>query len=241
MANHRWGALSRIVNERIESGAHDGLLIDTGNGLVRLTARQARDAVCVSGRDTTLRDAIWREAIHAAQREGPTNETGRLFALWLAEPWMRRTLSMISIRLRVSPEDLEAEMATTLLEGLTTIDADLPGAGEKVLKSVSSRAWSEARSGSRETPVKDLFVFAPPKGLNRFPGGRWESKTAPPGHIGERSAPIRLAATPSQIEGVRLGVLAQRLGLTDILDCARRPTKRRLIGTLSLRSTGAPR
>ncbi|WP_329082192.1 hypothetical protein [Streptosporangium sp. NBC_01469] len=241
MALSSWGALLHTIDKRIVSGGHPGLSVDSGTGRVQLTADQARDAVRGVGGDTSLRDAVWREAILAARRDAPGDETGRLFAVWLAEPWMRRVLSMISTRLRVSHEDLEAEMVTSFLEGLTTADAELPGAGERLLKYAASRAWSEARSGAREIATEDPSVFVRPDDLDLSPQDGWELEISPPAREGGLPASIRFTASPAQVEGERLGTLAHRLGLMDIVYRARRPDEGRPIGTLSLRPVGAAR
>lgn len=241
MSLSSWGILLHTIDKRIVSGGHPGLSVGTGTGRVRLSVDQARDAVRGVGGDTSLRDAVWREAILAAQRKVPEDEMGRLFAVWLAEPWMRRVLSMISTRLRVSHEDLEAEMVTSFLEGLTTTDAELPGAGEGLLKYAASRAWSEARSGAREIATENPSVFAQPDDLDLFPRDGWELEISPPASENGLSAPIRFISSPAQVEGERLGTLAHRLGLMDIVYRARRPDEGRPIGTLSLRPVGAAR
>ncbi|MDP9844049.1 hypothetical protein [Streptosporangium lutulentum] len=230
-----------MIDEWIVSGEHPGLSVNSGTGRVRLTVNQARDAVRGVGGDTGLRDAVWREAILEAQRDAPGDEMGRLFAVWLAEPWMRRALSLISTRLRVSHEDLEAEMVTSFLEGLTAANVELPGVGKRLLKSAANRTWSAARSGAREIATEDPSVFAQLDDLDLFPRDGWELEIAPPAREDGLSAAIRFAASPAQVEGERLGTLAHRLGLMDIVYRARRPAEGRPIGTLSLRPVGAAR
>jgi hypothetical protein len=237
MPLHLRSDLFRRIDERIASSEHASLSIKFGT--VHLTAYQARDAVRGVGGDTTLRDMVWREAILAAQREKPGDDMARLFAVWLGEPWIRRALSMISAWIRVSHEDLEAEMVASFLEGLTSADAESPGVSDKLLKSAANRACSAARSGTREILLQDPTVLMPPDNLNLFTRDGWELEITPPGRADGLSASIRFTASPTQIEGERLGALAHRLGLQDIVYRARRPPEGRPIGALSLRPVGA--
>ncbi|GAA3673193.1 hypothetical protein GCM10022224_041820 [Nonomuraea antimicrobica] len=237
MPLHQRSDLFQRIDERIASGEHAGLSIEFGK--VHLTPYQARDAVRGLAGDTTLRDMVWREAILAAQREEPGDDMARLFAVWLGEPWMRRAISMVSAWIRVSHEDLEAEMVTSFLEGLTSADAESPGASDKLLKSAANRTCSAVRSGRREILLEDPAILIPPDDLDLFTRDRWELEITPPGRADGLSAPIRFTASPTQIEGERLGMLAHRLGLQDIVYRARRPPEGRPIGALSLRRVGA--
>ncbi|MFC7642337.1 hypothetical protein ACFQX6_16305 [Streptosporangium lutulentum] len=240
MALHPWGVLSRMIDEWIVSGEHPGLSVNSGTGRVRLTVNQARDAVRGVGGDTGLRDAVWREAILEAQRDAPGDEMGRLFAVWLAEPWMRRALSDLHSAARKS-RGSRSRNGHLFLEGLTAANVELPGVGKRLLKSAANRTWSAARSGAREIATEDPSVFAQLDDLDLFPRDGWELEIAPPAREDGLSAAIRFAASPAQVEGERLGTLAHRLGLMDIVYRARRPAEGRPIGTLSLRPVGAAR
>jgi hypothetical protein len=143
--------------------------------------------------------------------------------------------------LRVDYEDVEAEMVTSFLEGLTTADAGLQGAGERLLKFAANRAWSAARRPIGETPSEDPSRLVAPDDRDLFSRVRWEVEISPPPREQGLSAPLRLTGSRAQIEGERLGMLAHEFGLSDVVYRARRPSEGRPIGTLSLPPLGAGR
>lgn len=224
-------ALSLALDEWISAAEHQGVWIYSAAGRIHLSPREARDAV---GRNIELRDAVWREAIFAAQQE-EHGDLALLFALWLAQPWIGRAGAFIGSRVRADPEDLEAEMTTAFLEELPCTNPDLPGAGDRLLQWTARKAWAAARASVREIPTSDTSTY--PEQVN-FEAA-WELSISPPPRPNGLSAPIRFTGTSKQAEGERLGMLAHHLGLADIVYRARRPSEVRPIGNVFLRGVGA--
>ncbi|WP_459801990.1 hypothetical protein [Herbidospora sp. RD11066] len=185
-------------------------------------------------RNIELRDAVWREAIFAAQQE-EHGDLALLFALWLAQPWISRVVAFIGSRIRADPEDVEAEMTTALLEELPNTNPDLPGAGDRLLQWTARKAWASARAGVREIPVPDTSAYPEQVHFD----AAWELSISPPPRTDGLSAPIRFTGTSRQAEGERLGMLAHHFGLADIVYRARRPTEGDPIGNVFLRKVGA--
>ncbi|MBA9003026.1 hypothetical protein [Thermomonospora cellulosilytica] len=226
-----------MIAARLDQENHPGLPVDTGSDTILLSPGEAREAVRGSG----PREAVWRSAILAAQRGEPDEETSGLFALWLAQSWMSRTLSMITGRLFEDYEDIEAEFITAFLENLRTADPSRPDAGETLLKAASKSAWCLARAHARERPTGDPSVLIALDELDLYSEGGWELEFTPPPRPDRLSASLRFVATPAQLEGERLGTLAHRMGLADVVLRARRPSDDLPAGTLNLRPAGAAR
>ncbi|WP_433327408.1 hypothetical protein [Spirillospora sp. CA-294931] len=223
------------ISHHDEIVQHPGVQIQFEGQWIRLDATQAREAVRGRQGEAPYRGAVWSAVIRLAQLGG---EKDQLFAVWLAEPWINRVIQRISLQCPVSGEDLEAEMVTCVLEGLPTADPDDLEAGERVLKSAASRAWKLAMASSRERATANPHEVDHSRQhmlVGPFGSGSWELEIQPPSHEKGLSAPIRFTASTPQIEGERLGALAHRLGLADVVRQARRPGPGRPIGRLTVR------
>ncbi|MGW0391558.1 hypothetical protein ACWDYJ_11800 [Streptomyces sp. NPDC003042] len=215
--------------------------------VLRLTPAAARDVLYGPEGDEELRRAIWRQVVSEAQQEVSDSGPWRLLAIWLALPRLYRTVHKSAARLGADPADIQAEAVLGLLERLQTIDPQEQRVGDALAKAASSRAWALARQSAKETRVADIAAVAAARLARRptdtvtEPEQGWELQVAPPDRPDGLSAPIRFTASPSQIEGERIGALAQGLGLRDIVHRARRPGEGTLIGTLSLRPAGGHR
>ncbi|WP_283137498.1 hypothetical protein [Rhizohabitans arisaemae] len=216
---------------------HPGLLVDTSSGLIRLTPQEAKASI----RGNRPYEAVWRAAILAARHGEPDQELSFLFAVWLAEPWMTRVMSMISSRFRESREDLEAEFVTAFLENLHNIDLNRLDASESLLIAASRSTWALACAARRERPVNDSCDLMARDDLESYAESGWELEFIPPPRPDRLSAPLRFVADSTRIEGERLGTLAYRLGLADIVLRARRPLDDAATGHISLRAIGARR
>ncbi|WP_157250971.1 hypothetical protein [Nonomuraea typhae] len=229
--------LFQTIETRIVDQQHPGLLIETSSGLIRITPQEAGEAIKGKG----PREAVWRAAILAARRGQPSQELGSLFALWLAEPWVARVMFMISTRFRQSLEDLEAEFVTAFLESLDNVDPSLLDAGESLLKAASRKTWSLACAATRERLLGDPVELIARDNLESYADHGWELEFIPPQQPDRLSAALRFVADSAQIEGERLGTLAYRMGLADIVLRARRPPEELATGHVTLRAIGAYR
>lgn len=232
--------LSCMLEEHVDPDRHPGLQIITDSGPLLLTAHEARDAVRAHDGDIALRAAVWQAAVRKARNEHADDQT-RLFALWLAGPWLRRTLALVHALLGVAHEDFEAEFTAAFLEALSVIDEEPPDLGARLLRAASAPVWHAARRLSKwiefsrpcdPTLIDDLDV--PSADL-------WELEIQPPIDGDHLSAPLRIVGSAMAVEGARVGALAGRMGLSDFVHKARRPAEGVRVGTLRLRPAGAAR
>ncbi|QFG24675.1 hypothetical protein [Actinomadura sp. WMMB 499] len=179
-------------------------------------------------------------AITSALRGQPDRDLAQYFALWLGQPWFVRTIAFVTARLHVDPADVEAALVASFLEELPNSDPDAPGAGEMLLRRASRRVWPEASCGLRDVAVADIDEVARLADLDAVPGEGWELEIDPPAGAAGLRAPIRITSR-RQAEGERVGMLAQDLGLGEIVHRARRLGEGRPVGRLSLRRIGAAR
>ncbi|MGP3966469.1 hypothetical protein [Streptomyces sp. 6N223] len=226
-------------------------------GVRHLSPGQARDLLYRPDADPAFRDALWRQVIVAAQREGAGSSWQALTA-WLALPGLRRSVRSISFALRADHQDLQAEALLAVLETLNAIDPEPPEPGGRLVKAAIGRVWAYAKLAAPETPVADVAAVLP------VPDRAWELEIQPPDRPEGLAAPLRFTVprttrpVPKQApdpdpdldpdldpdpdsdpEEERLTDMAHRLGLRDIVYRARRPGEGTPIGVLSLRPAGA--
>ncbi|MFD0684327.1 hypothetical protein [Actinomadura fibrosa] len=230
--------LSRKLEEHVAPDHHPGLQVITDSGPLLLTAHEARNATRAHDGDIALRAAVWQAAVRDARNEYANDRT-RLFALWLADPWLRRTLTLVHALLGVTHEDFEAEFTAAFLEALSVIDEELPDLGDRLLKAASAPVWRAARRLSKriEFPSDPLLI----NDLDVPSTDLWELEIQPPIDGDHLSAPLRIVGPATAIEGARIGALARRIGLSDFVHRARRPAEGVRVGTLRLRPAGAAR
>ncbi|MER8093921.1 hypothetical protein [Streptomyces goshikiensis] len=219
----------------------------SGHGALRLTPTEAREVLYGPEADERLRGAVWREAVSAAQQEASATGPWQLLAVWLTLPRLYRTVHKAAARFGADPADVQAEAVLGLLERLATIDPEQQGLGDELAGAARKRAWALAAQSAGQTCVADIAAIAAarlahdPGAVPAEPEHGWELGIDPPARADGLSASIRFTASPAQVEGERLGALAQGLGLREIVHRARRPGEGTLIGTLSLRPAGARR
>ncbi|MGW7516938.1 hypothetical protein ACWGJ2_15230 [Streptomyces sp. NPDC054796] len=230
-------------------------------------AREALYGVCPEG---LTRDMVWRHAVMAARRDkaevppgagggsgsdagvrtdAEPADAGRLFAVWLAAPGLRRTVYRLTTQFPVDRDDLEAEAVLALLEALEAVDLARPDVGAQVVKGAANRMWAYAKRVRHEVPVVDIAGMAAAReaavtsaqGPVPAPAESWELHIEPPSGVGGLASTLRFTESRNRREGVRLGALAGRLGLKDVVFQARRPGAGPRIGTLALRPAGATR
>ncbi|MEU2440493.1 hypothetical protein ABZ595_30575 [Streptomyces rubradiris] len=211
---------------------------------VSLTPAEAHQALHGDLADGVQATAIWRDVIQAAQSDETPGRQWQMLLLWLAMPRLTGTARRIARRLRVSPQDPEGEMAATLLERLPAIDPESPDAIGQLLHAARSSAWNYARSEARSFPHADMETVAARHARpeaddseeydeNDIDHVAWEMASPP--DPAELRASLRVTVSAAQVEGERLGALAKRLGLHDMVRQTRRHSRRRRVGTLSLR------
>ncbi|MFF1518025.1 hypothetical protein [Streptomyces sp. NPDC058305] len=182
---------------------------------------------------------IWNGVLSEAATQ-PTDTFSSVLLVWFAIPRLRRTVRRVTSRLPCDRFDLEGASVLGLLEGIHAVNPLAADAGEVLLRRASSRAWRLARGTLPERPVPDPTLVprtpepAPPQAIE----SSWIVHITPPDRPDGLSAPVRFSASKTRIEGERLGVLAVRMNLGDVVERARRPGPGRRIGTLTLHPTG---
>ncbi|MCF3106583.1 hypothetical protein IPZ58_34210 [Streptomyces roseoverticillatus] len=228
-------------------GVRPFLTVAVDRHTVRLSPVESRKALYGPGRDEALGRAVWRQAVREAQQEpGHGGDgTGRLLVVWLALPGLYRNLHRILRQLRVERDDLEGEAVLAVLATLDAADPDSPDMGGLMIKEAVNRMWAYANRIRQEVPVVDIAAFAearnataPPEEQLR-PTDGWELHVTPPPCPNGLAATLRFAESRTRREGERLGALAHRAGLPDVVFRARRHEEADLIGTLVLRPAGA--
>lgn len=240
MSTSDYHALSHMLERHVDPDRHPGLWVITDTDPLLFTAHQAREAVRARNGDIALRAAVWQAAIRMAKSEGADDRT-RLFVLWLAGPWLRRTLSLVRTRLGVIHEDFEAEFTAAFLEALSVIDEELPDPGDRLLKAASAPVWRAARRLSKWTEFSHPCEPALIDKLDVPSTDLWELEIQQPFDGDRLTAPLRVVGPATAVEGARIGALAERMGLSEFVHRARRPAKDVRVGTLRLRPVGAAR
>ncbi|MFH8558577.1 hypothetical protein ACH4GP_25740 [Streptomyces celluloflavus] len=209
-----------------------------------LSPAEAQKALRDDQADPSLTASIWREAIRAAQNDEAPDGPWQLLLIWLILPRLTGTVHRITVRLRTSRSDLESEMVLALLERLPTVDPDVPDSIGQLTQAARSSAWRYARAGKRTFPSADIEAIVTRHGhpgagvreeVDEHDFGDFDLEISPPsGPIGLRAG-LRFTTRSEQLEGERLGVLARRMNLHDVVRQTSHTGGRRRVGTLSLR------
>ncbi|MFE4399167.1 MULTISPECIES: hypothetical protein [Streptomycetaceae] len=209
---------------------------------VALSIRAAREALYQDPPDEEIRRAIWREAI---LRFGDCPETGnaadwRVILTWLAFPGVRRTVRQISERFGVDRDDVEAETALAVLAALEAVDPESPSIGGDLLRFCRGKAWAYGRRFSREHSCGDLATMAADQ-IDSCPSARNGVKAAKiwpvlPSLVHSDEVAPRTSSTVlrQRVEGERIGSIAERLGLREIVLSRLAEDRGRLVGRLFL-------
>ncbi|GAA2083155.1 hypothetical protein GCM10009759_01030 [Kitasatospora saccharophila] len=207
----------------------------------------------LAARDLAYRPApeegreVWAGAIRRAQRSQRPEGEWSTYLVWLCSPVLRRTVWKVSGRLAADRRDVEAEAVTGLLDAVPDADPDHPEASRWLARRAARRAWDAAKSAWPERPDEEAVLIADRKALRdgtpapaRPWEPDWELAISPPDRSDGLAAQLRFTVSPTVREGERLGALAERMGLAEVVWRARRP-RGPVVGTLSLRPAGAAR
>jgi hypothetical protein len=245
MALIPFNRLSDVVEEWMSTVARTNgvcLIVPGADGPQCLSPAGARDVLYGWQADACLCEAVWKEAVLAAQRETDPAGPYRLLVVWLALPRLYRTMRKAASRFSVELRDVESDAVLALLEGVEAADPRQPGVDETLVERACRELWRSARQTLREQPAADISAIAATRSLlhpgeeDPLPeGDGWALHIGLPDRPDGLSAPLRFTVSPAHAEGLRLGALAGRLGLSDVMYRARRPGEDVRIGTLSLR------
>ncbi|MFF7457915.1 hypothetical protein [Kitasatospora sp. NPDC008115] len=202
-------------------------------------------------RDAALDRAIWQSAIRLAQLEssgagepdgGPVSGW-QLVLLWLAVPRLRSTVRRLVSQFGLEQAELESTAIVGLLDQLCDTDPAQPEPDSRLASSAVRRCWALVRPAVHERAVTDICRVADTR--QPFPDPTeelmWELYITPPDRPTGLAARLRFTASRENVEGLRLGALAERLGLREVVHRARRPRSGPRVSALPLRSEGVRR
>ncbi|MFJ9952559.1 hypothetical protein [Kitasatospora sp. NPDC091207] len=212
---------------------------------LRLSPTEAWQRLYGRDRDADTNRAIWRCAVRLARQEsggadapagGPVSGW-RLVLLWLAVPRLRSTVRRLGWEFGLERAELESAAVLGLLEQLDGTDPDHPKPDAPLVGSAVRHCWALVRPALRERGVRDIDQLADIRQSFPDPAEElaWELSVTPPDRPDGLAAPLRFIASRESVEGVRLGALAERLGLREVVHQARRPKPGPRLGTLSVR------
>jgi hypothetical protein len=186
----------------------------TDQGVVRTSARAARDILLNAEAPAGTRDAIWPLVVQCAREQGDPWE---IVAIWMMIPGLRKICWRCH---RHEPPltlaELETEAVHAFVEALSTADVNRPELGSwlwwATYRSVQ-RAVSRLR---RETPTEDIEL------IGMLAASPYDASRMTPGSAdrGDPTVPVvdsQVDSDPGMVEGERLGSMAQRLGLKHVL------------------------
>ncbi|WP_369202097.1 hypothetical protein [Streptomyces sp. PU-14G] len=236
------------------SGMPSMFEVRAGGETCWLSPDEARRLVRDSAFGAPLASAVWRRAIEQAQRPAQDEDgtAWTLFVVWLCLPGLRHLAHRVLSRFPVDRAEVEAEALAAVLEEIAVVDPAGDCVGDRLARQAHTRVWNSVRPTAREVPVADVAGTAAVRELSATDGeapltaeaaerDRWELHLTPLARSGGVSAGLRFTTCRRQIEGERLGALAKRLGLQDIVLSARRLGGAREVGALRLLPGGGGR
>ncbi|MET9698205.1 hypothetical protein ABZY31_14945 [Streptomyces sp. NPDC006529] len=242
MALIRWNGIHEAIEEHVRGSAFFGrteFLVPMGTRTIPVAASEGRDVVYGPQCDVALRAALWQLVVRNARDECSEEEDWRMYAVWLASPGLRRTSYRAASRMGAERKDVEAELLLALIEEIRSCDPDAPDVGTRVLRAVHGRAWTYARTGRQEVAVAEVTEqhasWDPLReGNSADSDPSWALEVSSEPTTAGLSATVRFTGSAARLEGERLGVLAERLGLEDVVFRARRSRRGRRVGSLAL-------
>lgn len=192
-----------------------------------------------------LAEAVWRQALIAAQRGTELDES--LLPVYLALPALQRSVRR-AVRWRKDRVEIEAEALSALVAAQSCVNPEASDAGHAYVAAARRQMWRALRlAATRERPVADIaahaaaYNVAPCFSAAEKAEDRWELRFEPLVRRESLSATLRFTVDGRRVEGVRLGALAQRIGLQEVVYRARRHSEEESFGRLSLAAAQARR
>jgi len=108
---------------------------------------ELRRLVLASGTSPQVRDAVWRELVVRARRDGPA---WRVAAVGMAMPGLRRQAGMLAAGWRGDTHDLDAELLVGFMECLARVDIDEPRICGRLIEA-GVRAARKVREAESDT------------------------------------------------------------------------------------------
>ncbi|MFI6078898.1 hypothetical protein ACIA5C_46065 [Actinoplanes sp. NPDC051343] len=108
---------------------------------------ELRRLVLAAGTSAQVRDAVWRELVVRARRDGPA---WRVAAVGMAMPGLRRQAGMLAAGWRGDTHDLDSELLVGFMECLARVDLDEPRICGRLLEA-GVRAARKIREAESDT------------------------------------------------------------------------------------------
>ncbi|MEV7122830.1 hypothetical protein [Kitasatospora griseola] len=183
-----------------------------GGATAWLSPAETRQWLYDLPREASVRRAVWRHVVLLAGRDrcGPPDAGGcsvagwRTVMLWLAVPRLRAALHRVQCTFGVGRADLESSAVTGMIEQLAAFGSNPPENADSLLVGAALRhCWALTRPIGHEISVADIGRLA----ARPYEGSA--ARLAEPGDGMSWQPP----AAGAELEGIRLGALAVRLGL----------------------------
>ncbi|MEV7022341.1 hypothetical protein [Kitasatospora sp. NPDC093558] len=224
---------------------------EAAEGPVRLSPAEAWQGLYGRPRDRVLRRAIWQQAIRLAHQEarGAAGPDGgrvagwQLVTLWLAVPCLRSTVRRLGWEFGLERAELESAAVLGLMQRLAEADPEHPAPESLLVRGAIRHCWALVGPARRERAVAAIDAAADVRGAGPDPAEElaWELSITPPNRPDGLAAALRFRVSRESVEGVRLGALAERFGLREVVHRARRPKPGPRLGSLALRPVEAHR
>jgi hypothetical protein len=186
----------------------DGARVGHGLPERALDLREVRDILLDGEMDTSVHDAIWRELVRLARDHG---HDWQLVAIWMMLPGLRGISRRLSFGTASESRDLEAEALAEFLNALQTVDLGQRQLGAELQRAAyrgGRRVLAQVKR-SRELPTADIELVGGISGGPDQPDALLSDAV----HSGVLSVPEAELINRTRLEGERLGVVAQQLGL----------------------------
>jgi hypothetical protein len=152
-------AAQRAFNLLVEPPTHVGFDGRGFDGLPDeiLPLDQLRDLLLSAATSVELRDAVWRELVVRARRDGPAWVVG---AVGVAMPGLRRVAGMLAAGWRGDTDDLDSELIVGFVARLGTIDLDVPRICGRLIDA-GLRAARKARDADSDAQLIHADAIGP--------------------------------------------------------------------------------
>jgi hypothetical protein len=152
-------AAQRAFNLLVEPPTHVGFDGRGFDGLPDeiLPLDQMRDLLLSAATSVEVRDAVWRELVVRARRDGPAWVVG---AVGVAMPGLRRVAGMLVTGWRGDTDDLDSELIVGFVARLRTIDLDVPRICGRLIDA-GLRAARKARDADSDAQLIHADAIGP--------------------------------------------------------------------------------
>ncbi|WP_146165614.1 hypothetical protein [Murinocardiopsis flavida] len=171
-----------------------------------LSIIDARNYILNPEGEPAVRDALWSQVI--MQTKEDTGDQWKLIAIWMIMPALRKISRITSRTRRIDPDESDAEIILTFLDALHHVDPNRTDIGSHLYWTTRRNYLKSMQRFHQESPVEDIELVA---GLLKIESEPFSSpvEMSSGNDLNDHSVEPK---SRSQIEGERLGSLAQRTG-----------------------------